>query len=536
MGEGGRLPGDPVHLQVVWVAVAARGVVADDDVGIDLIEDCAHPSGRREGLLVGEAEGMLAVQAGVGVAEGFDAIDAEGIGGGCEFGAAAQCEIAGELGRGEAGLAVGGDDEDDPEALRGCPRHGAGGEECLVVGMRVDEDNRARPGGGAEHRVIVSYRRPVRIAHVTDCYLPRTGGIETQVRALAMQQRSAGDDVRIITATGGRDGVFSGDDVVDGLPVHRVAARLPFDLPIHLRTRREVAQILRTHPVDVVHIHAGVVSPFAWGALRAAHEVGLPVLVTVHSVWGPLARPGFRASRAVVRWDAWGAQLSAVSDVAAAEIARALPGAGEVLVLPNAIDPADWSTYRVEGEPEELRISTVMRLAPRKRIIPFLKIIDQAQRALQGTPRLRVAVIGDGPERARAERFVRDHGLESSVSFLGRLDRAEILEVFANTDLFLQPSVKESFGLAALEARSAGLPIIARSQTGTTQFVHDGVEGLLADSDAGMAQAIMRVARDRALLDRIAAHNESTPPDDTWPRLLALVHEAYLAAQSRSSA
>ncbi|MSZ58062.1 MAG: glycosyltransferase [Actinobacteria bacterium] len=401
--------------------------------------------------------------------------------------------------------------------------------------MRVDEDNRARPGGGAEHPVIVSYRRPVRIAHVTDCYLPRTGGIETQVRALAMQQRSSGDDVRIITATGGRDGVFSGDDIVDGLTVHRVAARLPFDLPIHPRTRREVAQILKAHPVDVVHIHAGVVSPFAWGALRAAHEVGLPVLVTVHSVWGPLARPGFRASRAVVRWDAWGAQLSAVSDVAAAEIARALPGAGEVLVLPNAIDPADWSTYRVEGEPEELRISTVMRLAPRKRIIPFLKIIDQAQRALQGTPRLRVAVIGDGPERARAERFVRDHGLESSVSFLGRLDRAEILEVFANTDIVLQPSVKESFGLAALEARSAGLPIIARSQTGTTQFVHDGVEGLLADSDAGMAQAIMRVARDRALLDRIAAHNQSTPPDDTWPRLLALVQDAYLAAQSRAA-
>ena len=121
------------------------------------------------------------------------------------------------------------------------------------------------------------------------------------------------------------------------------------------------------------------------------------------------------------------------------------------------------------------------------------------------------------------------------MSFLGRLDRAEILEVFANTDLFLQPSVKESFGLAALEARSAGLPIIARSQTGTTQFVHDGVEGLLADSDAGMAQAIMRVARDRALLDRIAAHNESTPPDDTWPRLLALVLDAYLAAQSRAA-
>ena len=402
--------------------------------------------------------------------------------------------------------------------------------------MRVDEDDRAPARGGAEHLTIVSYRHTVRIAHVTDCYLPRTGGIETQVRALAMQQRSAGDEVCIITATGGRDGVFSGDDTVDGIPVHRIATHLPFDLPIHPRTRRKVVDVLTANPVDVVHIHAGVVSPFAWGALRAAHELGTPALVTVHSVWGPLARPGFRVSRAAIRWDAWGAQLSAVSDVAAAEIARALPGAGPVLVLPNAIDPSDWRTYRVESEPDELRISTVMRLAPRKRIIPFLKIIDQAQRALQGDPRLRVAVVGDGPERARAERFVRDHGLGSTVSFLGRLDRAEILEVFANTDLFLQPSVKESFGLAALEARSAGLPILARSQTGTTQFVRNGIEGLLADTDAGLAQAIMRLARDRELLGQMAHHNESTLPADTWPRLLTLVHDAYLAAQSRTPA
>ncbi len=402
--------------------------------------------------------------------------------------------------------------------------------------MCVDEDDRAPARGGAKHVVIVSYRHTVRIAHVTDCYLPRTGGIETQVRALALQQRAHGDDVRIVTATGGSAEVFAGDDIVDGLPVHRIAVHLPFDLPIHLRTRRKVVEVFRAHPVDVVHIHAGVVSPFAWGALRAAHELGTPALVTVHSVWGPLARPGFRLSRAAIRWDAWGAQLSAVSDVAAAEIARALPGAGPVLVLPNAIDPSDWQTYRVEGVPEELRISTVMRLAPRKRIIPFLRVIDQAQRALQGDPRLRVAIVGDGPDRARAERFVRDHGLEATVSFLGRLDRVEILEVFANTDLFLQPSVRESFGLAALEARCAGLPILARSQTGTTQFVHDGIEGVLADTDSGLAQAIMRLSRDRALLSRIAHHNESTPPTDTWPRVLGLVHDAYLAAQVRATA
>ena len=114
----------------------------------------------------------------------------------------------------------------------------------------------------------------------------------------------------MITATPGHDAVFSGDDVVDGITVHRLAARIPFELPIHPRTGREVTRILSKHPVDVVHVHAGVVSPFAWGAIRAATSLGIPTLVTVHSVWGALAAPGFTSSDAVLRWSRWGARLS----------------------------------------------------------------------------------------------------------------------------------------------------------------------------------------------------------------------------------
>lgn len=146
----------------------------------------------------------------------------------------------------------------------------------------------------------------MRIAHVSDCYFPRTGGIETQVRALAGRQAASGADVRIITATPGHGAVYAGDDAVDGLPVHRVAAHLPFELPVHPRTATEVGHLLQSHPVDVVHVHAGVVSPFAWGAIRAATTQGIPTLVTVHSVWGPLARPGFGLSDALLRWTRWG--------------------------------------------------------------------------------------------------------------------------------------------------------------------------------------------------------------------------------------
>jgi len=369
----------------------------------------------------------------------------------------------------------------------------------------------------------------VRIAHVSDCFAPRTGGIETQVGALAARQLESGDDVRVITATPGHGDVFAGDERVDGLLVHRVAAHVPFELPVHPRTGREVTRLLAQDPVDVVHVHAGVVSPFAWGAIRAASRAGIPTLVTVHSIWGPLASPGFGLSDALLRWSRWGVTLSAVSDVAAARIAESVPRAGRVLVVPNGIDPAQWSVAHIEAGPGVLRLASVLRMAPRKRTLPLVRIIEAAIRRLDGVE-VSAVLVGDGPERARAEKYVAEQGLGDAIHFAGRLERAGILDVFARTDAYIQPSVKESFGLAALEARTAGLPIVARSQTGTTQFVHEGVEGLLADDDARMAASIVRLGHDRALLARIAEHNATVAPLEAWPHVLQMVTDAYRVA------
>ena len=371
----------------------------------------------------------------------------------------------------------------------------------------------------------------MRIVHVSDCFAPRTGGIETQVQALALAQQAAGDDVHIVTATPG-DAVHAGVDTVHGLPTYRVAMRLPGDLPVHPLTRRNVGALLSRLRPDVVHIHAGAVSPFAWGALRATRDARVPTLVTVHSMWGPLARTGFGAANALAKWNDWGARMSAVSAVAARAIERAVPATTPVLVVPNGIDAGIWRIPDDARVPPagELRLVTVMRLAPRKRLLP---LIDIVQRATEHGARLRLAVIGDGPMRARGERTAADKGLGESITFAGRLGRDAIKEVFARSDAFIQPSVRESFGLAALEARCAGLPVIARAQSGTVEFVDNGVEGLIAADDTEMAQAVVRLATDPALLDRMSAHNRTTTPAQDWHSVLATVREAYAAAGAR---
>lgn len=365
----------------------------------------------------------------------------------------------------------------------------------------------------------------MRIAHVSDCYLPRTGGIETQVRGLALAQAARGEEPRVITATPGAGLQRTGADVVDGIVVERLAARIPGDLPVHPRTRAGVRAILEASPADVAHVHVGAVSPFAWGALRALAELSMPTVVTVHSMWGPLSRGGYRAARALLTRP--GVALSAVSQIAAGPVEAAL--GVRVGVLPNAIDPAAWrQSMPVPRMPGLLRVVTVARLAPRKRVSALLRAVGRAQVLLGPDVRVETTIIGDGPQRGAAERTARRLGVDAR--FTGRLPLEGIREVFAASDVFAQASVLESFGIAALEARTFGLPVVARSQAGTGEFIHDGVEGLLASDDEGLGASLALLGRDPALGVRLAAHNVTVPPEQTWAHACDRASALYAAA------
>lgn len=130
---------------------------------------------------------------------------------------------------------------------------------------------------------------------LTDCYLPRLGGIEVQVHDLSARLRAAGHEVEIFTATPGSQGERYGTvDLVDGVAVHRLAMRLPYDLPVNPTAPPELRARLASggndgRPFDVAHVHLGVVSPFAVDAARVALGAGLPSALTWHCM---LARTG----------------------------------------------------------------------------------------------------------------------------------------------------------------------------------------------------------------------------------------------------
>ena len=189
-------------------------------------------------------------------------------------------------------------------------------------------------------------------------------------------------------------------------------------------------------------------------------------------------------------------------------------------MLPNGVEPADWRVDPVARDPREVVVVSVMRLEPRKRPMALLRMVRAARQTLPPGVRLRLVLVGEGPLRARVERTLRRHGMAADVELPGRLDRAGIRELYRRADVYIAPATLESFGIAALEARCAGLPVLARSRTGIADFIADGVEGLLARNDRALAGELARVAADAELRERLTEHNRSVRPEAGWGEVL----------------
>jgi N-acetyl-alpha-D-glucosaminyl L-malate synthase BshA len=115
-----------------------------------------------------------------------------------------------------------------------------------------------------------------------------------------------------------------------------------------------------------------------------------------------------------------------------------------------------------------------------------------------------LVLIGDGPERSRVERLVHELDLAHEVRFLGK--QLHFVKVLQEADVFLLPSETESFGLAALEALSCGVPVVATRVGGLPEVISDGDNGFLLPLGdvAAMARATARILGDDALHARMS--------------------------------
>ena len=283
---------------------------------------------------------------------------------------------------------------------------------------------------------------------------------------------------------------------------------------------------------DVVHAHASVVSPAAYAGAAVARRLGVPCVVTFHSLLHATARV-LAAADALGGWARAPLVLTGVSTRVAAQLRDALPRA-RVAVLPNATDVAWWSAQSGDVAPRrdgEVRVVTAMRLTRKKRTGDLARIAA----ALNGARNVRLVVAGDGPDRAALARAG-----HANLTLLGWQPREALRALYAGADLFVLPAAHESFGIAALEARAAGLPIIGRAGSGLTDFVRDGVDGALAlDADA-LVETVRALAHDAPRRAALTDAARTAPPlDFDWARVLArhvaLYAGPWATARSASS-
>jgi glycosyltransferase involved in cell wall biosynthesis len=372
---------------------------------------------------------------------------------------------------------------------------------------------------------VLPTARIQRVALASDWFLPRIGGIELHLADLARSLMAKDVDVTVLTTT-------RGPASVEGIKVGRIATtRAPgFDFSISPLLVGKMVDYLRAGNFDVVHAHASVVSPAALATVIAARRLGLPVVVTFHSM---LLRAAdvLRWSDRIWRWSRHPILYTAVSSLVARQ-ARSAVGDRKVIVLPNGVDLSAWSERQARevGSNEKIVFATAMRLAPKKRPAALLDAFQIARKIASTYDReLELRIAGDGPLRSKLENLIARSGLSENVTLLGALSRLELGALYARADLFVMPSTRESFGLAALEARASGLPVVAMRDTGTDDFLENGKTALLARDDREFAAHMARLATDHALRGRLSGRDAGLIRFD-WPGVAEQHLDAYRQA------
>ncbi len=289
---------------------------------------------------------------------------------------------------------------------------------------------------------------------------------------------------------------------------------------------RRVAAALREFDPHVVHVH----EPLAPVVSLAASAFGpRPIVGTFHA-WAPSARL-YKASSPLMR------KVAARLDARLAVSPAAQNYAGESLrlplgafrVVPNGIDVEAFASAAPLPEladPERPLLLFVGRLEPRK----GLGVAIRAFLRLRASwPRVRLCVVGDGPERSRAQEMV-PPSLRPDVLFVGRVDDAEKPRYHASADVFLAPSTSgESFGIVLLEAMAAGLPVVASDLAGYRTVMKDGRQGrLVPPGDAfGLADAAGTLLANPALRRAMATEGRRTAKEYAWPVVGSRVVQVY---------
>jgi N-acetyl-alpha-D-glucosaminyl L-malate synthase BshA len=328
---------------------------------------------------------------------------------------------------------------------------------------------------------------------------PTFGGSGAVATELGLELAARGHEIHFISydqpfrLSGFRERVFFHEVEMDQYPLFE---HPPYSLALAVALHDAALN----HDLDLIHVHYAIPhAASAWMAREMLGGAGAPKIVTtLHGTDITLVgqHPSFKSITrfSILKSDG----LSAVSEYLRGETeANFGVDRGLIEVIPNFIDTA---RYRRDLDPCHRRVLApggepiVMHISNFRPVKRVEDVVTAFARLVSRMP-ARLVLVGDGPDRARAQQMAESLGILPSLLFLGK--HAAVEELLACADLFLLPSESESFGLAALEAMACGVPVVASRVGGLPEVVGDEAGVLLALGDAeGMGDAAFEILSD----------------------------------------
>ena len=331
---------------------------------------------------------------------------------------------------------------------------------------------------------------------------PTTNGLPSALIAdICIELHRRGHDLEIFTLSLGEHDVgdFSGDRI--SLHVRKCRQRLRWIDAFRIE-RRALRQAMAASRCEIIHAHWG----YEFGL--AAQRSGKPVLVTLHD-WAPevfrLSRDRYRLVRlGMQRLMVRRSKFTTANSPYIASMATRW-GIAEMPVIPNGID--------IRAISPKLPMASGLVLGALnngfgalKNVTRLLEAFALVKAAIPAAT-LRLAGHDFGPSE-RAAQWAAGRALDDGVEFVGTLPHSEVPNFMRSLDLFVHPSLEESFGMVLIEALAAGTPVVGGTKSGAVPWVlGDGVAGTLVDvaSAEALSAAIVRLLADNAALQASAA-------------------------------
>jgi L-malate glycosyltransferase len=362
------------------------------------------------------------------------------------------------------------------------------------------------------------------------CY-PTYGGSGAVATELGLELAERGHEIHFVSYAqpfrldGFREGVYFHEVEMDQYPLFE---HPPYSLALAV----SLHEVARTYELDLIHVHYAIPhATSAWLARQMLNgERGPAVITTLHGTDITLTglHPSFHGITrfSILRSDG----LTAVSEFLRRETERSFGvEEGRIRVIPNFIDtrryrredkPCHRATLAPGGEKIIMHISNFRAV---KRVEDVVTVFARIRQALPA----RLVLVGDGPDRPRAQQRAAELGVADAVVFLGK--HTSVDELLACADLFLLPSESESFGLAALEAMACGVPVVASRVGGVPEVMVDGETGsLLGVGDVeGMGDAAVAILGDADRWERLSRQARARAVEEFDVDRVVPVYESF---------